>query len=159
MEVHQELLLQMVGMLIGNIDEELQNCFECIPNQSGLEAGVLKPKLFIMKKIFLLILIIISVAAIHSCQKEISGEPGNTPAGSEVDVYVAGSEVNSGGISVANTGKTGRLYHSPMVQGMPMHMPLPLRVAMYMWRDVNNPPPSVAFLLFLLPNTGKTGRV
>ena len=40
------------------------------PNQSGLETGVLKLKLFSMKKIFLLFLIIISVAAIHSCKKE-----------------------------------------------------------------------------------------
>ena len=45
-----------------------------------------------MKKIFLLILIIISVAAIHSCKKDKSGEPGDTSTGSEVDVYVAGGD-------------------------------------------------------------------
>ena len=65
-------------------------------------------KLSFMKKIFLLILVIISVAAIHSCQKETSGEPGNTPTGSEVDVYVAGFELNSAGISVAKYGKNGQ---------------------------------------------------
>src|SRR5688572_8120409 len=51
----------------------------------------MKPKLFIMKKIFLLILIIVSVATIHSCKKKyIPAGPGITPISSEVDVYVAG---------------------------------------------------------------------
>jgi len=59
-----------------------------------------------MKKISLLILIIISVAAIQSCQKEISAEPGNTRTSSEVDVYVAGLE--DGGISVAKHWKNGQ---------------------------------------------------
>src|SRR5687767_14783031 len=61
-----------------------------------------------MKKIFLLILIIISVAAIHSCQKEITGEPDNTPTGSEVDVYVAGLENNGAGVRVAKYWKNGQ---------------------------------------------------
>src|SRR5687768_9914201 len=59
----------------------------------------MKQKLFMMKKIFLLILIIISVAAIHSCKKKyIPGGPGNTPTGNTPkDVYVAGTMDGSGG--------------------------------------------------------------
>jgi hypothetical protein len=61
-----------------------------------------------MKKTFLLILIIISVVAIHSCQKEISWGPGSTPAGSEVDVYVAGLEYSGAGVRVAKYWKNGQ---------------------------------------------------
>src|SRR5688572_25647309 len=59
----------------------------------------MKQKLFIMKKTFLLILIIISVAAIHSCKKKyIPGGPGNPPTGNTPkDVYVAGSMDGIGG--------------------------------------------------------------
>ena len=54
----------------------------------------MKPRQFIMKKIFLLILIIISAAAIQSCKKKyIPGGPGNTPK----DVYVTGLDGNGGG--------------------------------------------------------------
>jgi hypothetical protein len=54
----------------------------------------MKQKLFSMKKISLLILIIISVAAIQSCKKKyIPGGPGNTPK----DVYVAGLMDGTGG--------------------------------------------------------------
>jgi hypothetical protein len=58
----------------------------------------MKQKLFIMKKIFLLILIIISVASIHSCKKKYIPEgPGNTPTGNTPkDVYVVGTMDGNG---------------------------------------------------------------
>ena len=68
-----------------------------------------------MKKIFLLILIIISVAAIHSCKKP-PGQPGNIPTSSEVDVYVAGSEPSSAtGNNVAKYWKNGQAV--PLTNG------------------------------------------
>ena len=48
-----------------------------------------------MKKIFLLVLIIISVAAIHSCKKP-RPIPVSPLTGSEVDIYVAGTMDGSG---------------------------------------------------------------
>ena len=72
-----------------------------------------------MKKIFLLILIIISVAAIHSCKKPILEGPG-VLAGPELDVYGAGCEYNSNTSSgmagdtdnCPNSGGSGCQYYS-----------------------------------------------
>ena len=70
----------MAGMPIGSINLMLLKCCAGFKNQNCS----------VMKKIFLLILIIISVAAIHSCKPDKEVLPDNNPTGSEVDVYVAG---------------------------------------------------------------------
>src|SRR5688572_1990298 len=83
----------MVGMPIGSINLRLlKSC-----------AGFKNQNCSIMKKIFLLTLIIISVAAIHSCQR-----PTMKPTGSEVDVYLAGRERNSNGTFIAKYWKNGQ---------------------------------------------------
>src|SRR5688572_10097123 len=69
----------MAGMPIGSINLRLLKCCAGFKNQNCS----------VMKKIFLLILIIISVGAIHSCKKPIPEGP-SVFAGSEVDVYVRG---------------------------------------------------------------------
>src|SRR6187402_2874371 len=72
----------MAGMPIGSINLMLLKCCAGFKNQNCS----------VMKKIFLLILIIISVVAIHSCKPDKEELPGNNPTGSEVDVYVAGGD-------------------------------------------------------------------
>jgi len=69
-----------------------------------------------MKKIFLLIQIIISVAAIHSCKKP-PPEPGSTPASSQVDVYVAGYEGDHYDGGVAKYWKNGQAISIPLTDG------------------------------------------
>ena len=69
-----------------------------------------------MKKISLLILIIISVAAIHSCKKEYSPGPGNNPK----DVYVSGIITSDTIISGATYQQSKAVYWkngTPIVAG------------------------------------------
>jgi hypothetical protein len=96
----------MAGMPIGSINLRLlKSC-----------AGFKKQNCSIMKKIFLLIQIIISVAAIHSC-KEPPPEPGSTPTSSQVDVYVAGYEGDHYDGGVAKYWKNGQAISIPLTDG------------------------------------------
>jgi hypothetical protein len=58
-----------------------------------------------MKKNYFLILIVL---VFFSCQKEISTEVSNTNTNTQVDVYVAGYEVNGSGVGVAKYWKNGQ---------------------------------------------------